>query len=75
MALTWPQSREKGQFANLGANIDAIKYYCFDEIHIVGSKVNLKPNLVSFPFFSFHLFSFSSFVEFLCLFVNDGESF
>jgi len=27
-----------GQFATLGANVVAIKYCCFVEIHIVGSK-------------------------------------
>jgi hypothetical protein len=44
MALTWAQGKKKipinliGQFATLGANVVAIKYCCFDEIHIVGSK-------------------------------------
>jgi len=27
-----------GQFANLGANVTTTKYYCFDEIHIIGSN-------------------------------------
>jgi hypothetical protein len=27
-----------GKFATLGVNVVAIKYYCFDEIHIVASK-------------------------------------
>jgi hypothetical protein len=57
-----------------GPNVAAIKYFCSNEIHIVGS--NLKPNLFFVFSSSLHLFSFFSlFVEFLRLFVNDGRSF
>jgi hypothetical protein len=41
MALTWPQGKKKkptnfgGQFATLSVNVAAIKYSCFDEIHMV----------------------------------------
>jgi hypothetical protein len=47
MALTWPQGKNEkripinlgGQFATIPkANVDAIKYCCFDEIHIIKSK-------------------------------------
>ncbi len=41
MALTWPQGKKQlptnlgGQFATLTANVAAIKYSYFDEIHMV----------------------------------------
>ncbi len=44
MALTWPQGRKrtpfnlKGHFATIGTNVVIIKYYCFNEIHIIKSK-------------------------------------
>jgi hypothetical protein len=44
MAMTWPKKRKNvpinvgGQFATLGANVVAMKYSSFDEIHIVRSK-------------------------------------
>jgi hypothetical protein len=44
MALTWPQGKKGipinlgGQFATFGVNVDAIKFCCVDEIHIIGSK-------------------------------------
>ncbi len=44
MALTWPQGIKRipinlrGQFATFGSNVVKIKYYCFNEIHIIKSK-------------------------------------
>jgi hypothetical protein len=79
MGLTWPQDNNKkqepinlgGWFATFGANVATLKYYCFDEIHIVGWKVNLKSHLKFFSS-SVHLSSFSFFlVELLHLFVNE----
>jgi len=44
MALTWPQGKKRipinlrGQFATIGNNVVIIKYYYFNEIHIIKSK-------------------------------------
>lgn len=44
MTLAWPKGRKmipinlESQFVTLKANDAPIKYCCFDEIHIVGSK-------------------------------------
>jgi hypothetical protein len=42
--MTWSKAKKKiplnlgGEFATLGAYVATIKYYCFDEIHIIGPK-------------------------------------
>jgi hypothetical protein len=57
-----------GQFATLRANVAAIKYCCFDEIHTVGSKEILN-RTISSTFFPFCFGSFPlllSLLSFVC---------
>ncbi len=47
-----------GHFATLGANVVAINFCCFDEIHYVKSKYLLNQNPIS-SIFSFHLLTYA----------------
>jgi len=81
MALAWPQGRRTisitlgGQFATLRANGVVIKIIVLMNLHF-RIKISPKPNPIFFPSSSFYLSSFSSsFVELICLFVNDERGF